>query len=309
LAGPFALGEPVPKIILTRGLPASGKTEWATRWVAENPTKRLNVNRDDLRKTLYNSGKSPLSYEQEQVITTAQQSIVKGALAKGFDVVVSDNNLASKYVREWYKCGDVEVKDFEAPLDELLRRDAQRADPVGEQVIRDRWKRFTRNGKLPDLPPKPEPVRGETYVPNRSLPSAWLFDVDGTLAHINEDNPRDPYDGSRAHEDDVDRAVRRLAQRLNKVGDRIVIMSGRDSTHQHITERWLDDHYIPYQEIHMRPEGDRRPDDVIKLELFNEHIRHRFNVLGVIDDRLRVVRMWHRIGVPLFRVGDPDASF
>lgn len=28
-----------------------------------------------------------------------------------------------------------------------------------------------------------------------------------------------------------------------------------------------------------------------------------------LDDRLRVCRMWHSLGLPVFRVGDPDADF
>lgn len=30
---------------------------------------------------------------------------------------------------------------------------------------------------------------------------------------------------------------------------------------------------------------------------------------GVFDDRARVCRMWYAKGIPLFRVGDPDAEF
>ena len=36
-------------LLLTRGLPASGKTTFARAWVAESPTDRARINRDDLR--------------------------------------------------------------------------------------------------------------------------------------------------------------------------------------------------------------------------------------------------------------------
>ncbi|GAA4175916.1 AAA family ATPase [Gryllotalpicola koreensis] len=299
----------MPKIILTRGLPASGKTEWAKSWVSKDPEHRVNVNRDDLRKALFNAGKAPLSYAQEQVITKAQQGIVKGALEKGLDVVVSDNNLAAKYIKQWYQFGEVEFQDFEVPLDELIKRDFDRHDPVGEQVIRDRWQRFTRNGKLPVPPPKAEvDVDGDLYSPDVTKPKAYIFDIDGTLAMINPDNPRSPYDRERVSEDHVVTAVRRVLWQLEKTAT-ILITSGRDEICRPATEEWLDNHHIPYTQLFMRAEGDTRKDHVVKLELFNKHIRHNYNVQGVFDDRLRVVRMWHRIGVPLFRVGDPDADF
>lgn len=47
----------------------------------------------------------------------------------------------------------------------------------------------------------------------------------------------------------------------------------------------------------------------MKAELFDQHVRHRYHILGVFDDRLSVCRQWHAMGLPLFRVGDPDADF
>ena len=59
----------------------------------------------------------------------------------------------------------------------------------------------------------------------------------------------------------------------------------------------------------MRPAGDYCKDSLVKAELFDKHVRHRYHVQGVIDDRLQVCRMWYSMGLPLFRVGDPDADF
>lgn len=39
------------KIIVTRGLPASGKSTWAKAWVAADPANRVRVNRDAIRWT------------------------------------------------------------------------------------------------------------------------------------------------------------------------------------------------------------------------------------------------------------------
>ena len=41
------------ELVVTRGLPASGKTTWAQAWVADDPTRYARVSRDDLRAMLF----------------------------------------------------------------------------------------------------------------------------------------------------------------------------------------------------------------------------------------------------------------
>ena len=52
----------------------------------------------------------------------------------------------------------------------------------------------------------------------------------------------------------------------------------------------------------MRPEGDFRKDAVVKLELFDEHVREHFDVKGVVDDRDAVVAMWRSLGLMCMQV-------
>jgi len=89
----------------------------------------------------------------------------------------------------------------------------------------------------------------------------------------------------------------------------VILLSGRKEKHRRQTSQWLEDHVITfYSHLHMRPDDDRK-DVIVKEEQYNEHISGKYNVLMVIDDRLQVCRLWHRLGLPLFRVGDPDADF
>jgi hypothetical protein len=91
----------------------------------------------------------------------------------------------------------------------------------------------------------------------------------------------------------------------------IVFLSGREDKFRPQTERWLNSHqfYPLRNQLLMRPTGDRRNDAIVKQELYEKEIKGKYNVLAVFDDRLRVCRMWHSLGLPLFRVGDPDSDF
>lgn len=293
------------ELILTRGIPASGKTSWSLAWVAEAPDGRVRVNRDDLRRMLHGVSHG-LTYAQEKQITATQVAIVKGALAKGQSVVVDDTNLRSKFVREWMKIHPVTFQDFEVALHEARLRDMFRTHPVGTDVIDMFWTRFTKNGKLPP-PPKPDPPTpnvGATYTPDLFLDQAFCVDIDGTLAHIPEGG-RSPYDGSRVHEDILDIPVASMVAHLGETYH-IIIVTGRSEEYRAVTEKWLQDHFVNYDELYMRPAGDRRKDHIVKLEIFDEHLRDRYNVLGVFDDRNRVVEGWRSIGLKVYQVADGD---
>jgi hypothetical protein len=71
----------------------------------------------------------------------------------------------------------------------------------------------------------------------------------------------------------------------------IVFMSGREDRCREDTEFWLADNVtegIMGYDLYMRTTGDHRPDYIIKGELFDQHIRGRYNVIGVLDDRNQV---------------------
>lgn len=290
-------------ITLTRGIPASGKTTWAKAWVAEAPERRLRVNRDDLRRMLHGVSYG-LTWAQEENITTVQQAIVREAVSAGRHVVVDDMNLRARYVKEWFKFSpDVQFQDFPVDVETAIARDAEREHSVGAEVIRNIAAKFTRKGQLQPVPAREsgEALEADQYVADfETLDPAYIVDIDGTLAHIPEGG-RSPYDGERVHEDVLDHAVAAVVNTLS-TENHIVIMSGRDEQYRAVTEKWLLDNGVNFDALFMRPAGDRRKDHVVKLELFNRHVRDVWAVRGVFDDRNRVVQMWRSIGLKCFHV-------
>lgn len=131
-----------PVLIVTRGLPGSGKTTWATTWVAEQPARRARANRDDLRRMLH--GRRLGTAGQEAMVSTLQHQGVAQLLGAGISVVADDTNLTDTAIRTWQQIARtagarLQIQDLTGvPVDECIARDATRpaADRVGEHVIR-----------------------------------------------------------------------------------------------------------------------------------------------------------------------------
>lgn len=299
------------KLILTRGIPASGKTTWAKSWVGFE-LNRARCNRDDLRAMLFDKvGK--LTNDEETRVTQVQQATVKTLLKKGYDVVIDDTNLVNKFIKEWFKLAEnmgveVEVIDFPIARQDAVNRDAKRGvvvggRSVGASVIDDYFNRFV--NKDGTLRPVPEfkSAKFPQYVPNTELDPAILVDIDGTLAHM---NGRGPYDDSLVHTDTPDEVIREIVNEHYKNGMRVIIFSARDEKSRPQTAKWLRDNGIKFDELHMRTRGDKRNDAVVKNEMFHAYVADRFNVKFVLDDRDRVVDMWRSKGITCLQVAYGD---
>lgn len=298
--------EPVT-LTATRGLPGSGKTSWAlAQLAAAEPGQLARLNRDDLRQMLHNQ--APHTPLTEQQVTLAQHAGIEQLLRAGVSVIVDDTNLRARHLRTLaelaWRCGaEFVVRDFDTPLEQCLRRDQQRPSPVGEAVIRGMHERYLAGRGLP----LPVPVRIDAavgalpYQPDLGMPVAVMVDIDGTVALAGN---RDPYDPTRYHLDLPNRPVIEAVRAHYHAGHAILFCSGRDDTYRGVTRRWLDKHVGVTGALFMRPAEDRRRDDVVKLELFDKHIRHSYNVLCVYDDRERVVAAWRAIGLTVMQVAE-----
>jgi hypothetical protein len=142
----------------------------------------------------------------------------------------------------------------------------------------------------------------EAYVPPADGPEVLLVDLDGTMCLMGD---RGPYDEARVGDDLPNVPVRRLVYAFAAAAVRVVFMSGRSEKCRAATEAWLDMHYaLKYEALFMRAAGDVRKDWVVKAELFDQHIRDRYRVVAVADDRNQVVAMWRSIGLTVFQVAD-----
>jgi predicted kinase len=284
----------MPKVLILKGLPASGKSTFAKEKLKEGNWKR--INKDDLRAMLDDS---KWSRENEKLILTLRDEMILACLKSGRNVIVDDTNFAKKHeteIRELAKSynAEVEIKFFDTPLEECIKRDSKREKPVGEKVIREMYNKYLK-----------EEIK--TYPHDPSLPWCIISDIDGTLA---EKCDRSPYEWQKVGQDKVIEPIKLILNSMKQnLGYDVICFSGRDEACRNETENWLTENGIIYNALYMRPQGDMRKDSVVKEELFDKHIRGKYNVFCIFDDRLQVCRMWHKLGLPLLKVGDPDSNF
>lgn len=289
------------KLTILRGISGSGKSTWAESQ-AGHPVV---VSRDRIRMSVFGTE----DFIDEDLITKIEHASIEAGLKSGRDVIVDNTNINFRYVKAQAAIGfrqgaEVEVKVFDMPLAKAITRNNERATwggrDVPAEVIRKQYERFqhSKNHKL-ELPSLPAPYAG---TPDK--PKAFMFDVDGTLAHMN--GKRGPFEWHNVHLDDVDPVVSAVADALWVAKNDILVMSGRDSAAREATAEWLALNDIMFDKLFMRADGDMRPDNIVKAELFDTHVRDNYDVVGVFDDRWQVCEMWLNMGLKVFNVSGLD---
>ena len=317
-------------MLIFKSLPGGGKSTAAAALVKKEPDRWVRINRDDLRSMCVGPGNNPHgNREREELIRNMKNELVRQVFREGYDVILDDTHLVPATVKKLHvlaaSIGDVKVieKGINVPVDECIKRDAARTGfaKVGEKVIRDmaRAAGLDKGRKLSDkeayYPPRWAPGQagdnGLTYVDDPNLLTTIDCDLDGTTSLL---NGRSPYDASSCDQDPPNRPVVEcikamyaylvsLAPEERKGDVRILFTSGREEKFREPTERFLAEHLpgIPYL-LYMRATGDMRKDSYVKEEMFNEHIRGKWNILFILDDRNQVVDKWREMGLHTFQV-------
>jgi predicted kinase len=284
-------------IIFLRGIPASGKSTWARDFMDKNPGF-VRVNNDEIRLELFNR---VFDDKDTKAVDAERNRRHKEALDNGLNLIIDNTNLSPKREAEYRELAKKYNAEFRiqcfmhVPLKECLERNQKRPNPVPDKIIKSMYCQFVE----PLL--KPTPVE---YV--EGLEDCFVFDMDGTLSLM--DGIRGPFEWHKVHLDKPHIHVVRMAKILSKTA-KIIIMSGRDSCCRDLTIQWLNEQEIPFFELHMRPMNDSRKDSIVKEELYRDKLQYRFNILGWFDDRESVCDLVYSLGLPLFRVGDPQSSF
>ena len=130
------------KILVLQGIPGAGKSFWAKEFLKNNKNW-IRVNRDDIRR-MFGEYWVP---KREHLVEATEYAIADEAILNGWNVIVDDTNLNPNYIEGWKECAqmnlcDIEFKKFNISLEEAIRRDSLRENPVGEDVIRKFYNKY-----------------------------------------------------------------------------------------------------------------------------------------------------------------------
>lgn len=141
-------------------------------------------------------------------------------------------------------------------------------------------------------------------TPRSDRRQAVIVDVDGTLVDVTSvrhhvlERPKD-FDAFHAGAETCPPIALTQSILADVVGAAdIIIVTARMRRWEASTRRWLDLHLTGrYVELHMRADGDYRPDFEVKRDILAT-IRETHDVVFAIDDNPSVIALWESEGIP-----------
>lgn len=292
------------KLIITKGISGSGKSKYAEDLINKD-SNYVRIEKDLIKEMLFEDNWTP---KKEKLVLKTRDTLIQLYLSLGKSVIVSDTNLHPKHeirirqlVDEYNTTNNasvtIEIKFFDVDIETCVKRDLKRLKSVGRDVIEEQYYTYIKPYKY-------------DYNYNPKLPDCIIADLDGTLA-INPlvQKQKGNWEYQRSFYDPTDEDVEKdlLCKQVQDAiegyynGDndiKLFVFSGREDSCRKGTEKWL--RQIDYDELYMRESGDNRPDTIVKKEMYDEHIKDKYNVLAVFEDKNSVIEMWRDLGLYVF---------
>lgn len=271
------------KLILLRGLPASGKSTRAKE-IVEGGGNFIRLNRDLIREMLHFN---KWSHKNEGLTVNAEKHLAREFLNEDVNVIIDDCNLSGSHKDMWRAVADKYSAKFEIvdltyihPY-ECVKRDIDRGTKVGNNVIMNMALQY------------------ELYKPKKGY---IICDLDGTLCDITHRLEFVKGEGKKdwksffwhIPEDKLKLDTYKKLCSYSEEGYDIVFVSARPQDYEDITVKWLNKHLgaLPWETLIMRRAGDIRDDVDVKRDILNRFFKDRSLIHKVIDDRPRVVKVW-----------------
>ena len=292
------------KLIICRGIQGSGKSTWAKAWAKEDPKHRVRFNWDDMRNMMGEYWVP--ERENTGILKTLRAMFLNEMMDKGWDIVVDNMNLNPKdwefyegFVKNHNEKGktqyEIEYQDFFTPVEECIRRDSMRPNPIGADVIRATWKRYRHFIICKQIEDK---YYGQIPY-NTEKKDCILVDMDSTLCANLTRRPfyEDGWKEKLIYDSPILGTVSIVrAMRMTGTCD-IIILTGRREDGREITEEWLETYRVPYTKLYMRGIKDYSKGEVFKEKILKEEILPNYNVLFAIDDDNKCVDMFRNNGI------------
>jgi len=292
------------KLILCQGIQGSGKSTYAKKWAAEDPENRVRLNYDDLRNMM-----GPYWVpSREHMLKSMEKIFLSEALKKGYDIIIDNMNLNPKTIKgyqdlvdEWNKAYDnkyeLERVLFDTPVEECIRRDKLRPNPIGEVIIKRTWNTY-RNYIIQESIKK---MKEKEMKQNPNLPHCILVDMDATLFLNTNGRPfyGDDLEPTDILKDEPIYPTITLVRAYQDTGNLVIGLSGREDKPQirACTIKQCENVGVHLDALILRPIGSRKRGEESKKELFEQNIKDKYYVDFVLDDSTKVVKMYRDLGL------------
>jgi len=149
--------------------------------------------------------------------------------------------------------------------------------------------------------------------------NCFIFDLDGTLCDVRHrrqhvaTKPRNWNAWNKGMVNDtpnlaIELVYKSLHASRGIMDVELFFVSGRSDDYREQTEEWLTRHGFKWDGLYMRKYKDNRDDTIVKSEIADE-IEKTHKIIGVFDDRQKVVNMWIERGIWVFDVGQGKGNF
>lgn len=139
-------------------------------------------------------------------------------------------------------------------------------------------------------------------------PKAIICDLDGTLFDCQWRRKYLPdYDTFNKNHiyDNVNKPILEIVKKFSK-DCQIIFVSGRNVKYAESTKEQINEYFNKKYKIFMRGENDFQADENLKKEMYDKFIKNCYDVLFVIDDRSKNVKMWRNLGLTCLQVDYGD---
>lgn len=271
----------------------------------ESPKTRVRFNWDDMRNMMGEYWVP--ERENTGVMKSLRASFLSDMMLSKWDIVVDNMNLNPKdwefyegIVKEYNTTHtdnqyELEYKDFFTPVEECIRRDAMRPNPIGADVIRATWRRYRHFIICKEIEDKFYNMR----VYDSQKKDCVIADMDSTLCVNLTKRPFYTDDWAEKCIYDTPLAGPISILRAQKMTGtcNVIIVTGRRNEGRDQTKEWLKTYNVPYDSLFMRGENDYTKGDVFKETILKQFILPKYNVLFALEDDNKCVQMYRRNGI------------
>lgn len=285
-------------IIVLQGPPAAGKSTEAKK-LHDLDKNNVIICRDSIRESRGNYWIP----EQEAYISAIEEFEVREAIKQGLNPIIDATNLNPKTIQKWESIAKetgstIQYKECLISFEEACKRDKERGNKVGEEVILQFFKKY-----YPSWLPKDSCENRFMQPLELSRPKAIICDVDSVLALRTD---RLDYDYSSIENDEVDfRMTHLLKSILSACEYDIFFVTARPDTEycKRKTIEWLTKHFYPqYWYNQGIPEDNWHiyflnpaQDLHTKEDIYVKKIRPWFDVVTVFDNLN--TENWRKLGL------------